>query len=208
MRESITSHDYIGRGTEWSCLYIVASGTTCDVRLVDLESITAGITAALDNRALQDIPYSVKALALTMRVVHVPELHNFSVAGDDGRTHSVSLFPNETCTCPASTRCCHVIAARRSIGIDTTQRKPINLTNLRRNARYEQANMPAYCCFYCVTSVIRLQVLTVDTHYCKPLSSCKNRCGTAAPPCERECFNHFRTPRRWLYHFHCAAPLC
>ena len=99
--------------------------------LSNIESLVNG------RPATENVPTTVLALAASLRVIHVPELQVFSVGGDDGQTHSVKLFPRESCTCPASTTCCHILAARKSVGLDTDshQRKTMNLSKLRRNSR-------------------------------------------------------------------------
>ena len=69
-------------------------------------------------------------------VCHNPSLGTFTVKGTGGTPHAVILFPTESCSCPSTTRCYHIIAARHSVGLGTedTKRK-INLTQLRRNTR-------------------------------------------------------------------------
>ena len=65
-------------------------------------------------------------------------LHTFTILGSGDKPHAVRLFPNETCTCPSTTQCYHILAAKMSIGFDDdskTPKKKINLTQLRRNAR-------------------------------------------------------------------------
>ena len=60
------------------------------------------------------------------------KLHTFTVLGS-ARPHVVTLFPNETCSCPSTTMCYHILAAKMSIGL-TEEHQPrwqINLTQLR-----------------------------------------------------------------------------
>lgn len=84
----------------------------------------------------QPIPPVVNLMSTTtISVRHVPEQRIFTVEGADRKVHACRLFPHETCTCPAHTTCCHIIAAKRSIGINVEKRKVLNLTQLRRNAR-------------------------------------------------------------------------
>ena len=48
----------------------------------------------------------------------------------------VSLFPKETCSCPAVGNCYHIVAAKQAIGLSVVEhKKPINLTQLRKAAR-------------------------------------------------------------------------
>ena len=58
------------------------------------------------------------------------------MVGTSGNAHAVRLFPGESCTCPSTNTCYHILAARMSIGlIDKSFKKRINLTQLRRNTR-------------------------------------------------------------------------
>ena len=56
----------------------------------------------------------VSKLAVTFDV----KLHVFNVKGLSGEVRVVSLFPTEKCSYPASNICCHIIAAKLSIGIN------------------------------------------------------------------------------------------
>jgi len=48
----------------------------------------------------------------------------------------VRLFPSQTCSCPSQGNCYHVVAAKLSIGlVGTESRRPLNLTQLRKNKR-------------------------------------------------------------------------
>ena len=64
------------------------------------------------------------------------KLHTFTVLGSE-RPHVVTLFPKETCSCPSTTTCYHILAAKMSLGVDQKQQSQhrANLTQLRRNAR-------------------------------------------------------------------------
>ena len=68
-----------------------------------------------------------------------PKLHTFTVMGTE-RPHVVTLFPKETCSCPSTTECYHIVAAKISIGqTEQTERlKRLNLTQLCRNARSQK----------------------------------------------------------------------
>lgn len=64
-----------------------------------------------------------------------PKLHTFTVIGTT-RPHVVTLFPKESCSCPSTTQCYHIMAAKMSIGqTDNTQPKTLNLSQLRKNSR-------------------------------------------------------------------------
>ena len=60
----------------------------------------------------------------------------FTVIGTTGTPHAIKLFPKESCTCPSTSRCYHILAVRMTIGLeDVNSRKKVNLTQLRRNVR-------------------------------------------------------------------------
>ena len=65
-----------------------------------------------------------------------PKLHTFTVMGNE-RPHVVTLFPKEACSCPSTTECYHIMAARMSIGQNEQRERlrRLNLTQLRRNTR-------------------------------------------------------------------------
>ena len=45
----------------------------------------------------------------------VPEMGGFMVKGENNKLYAVKLFPKESCQCPATGRCYHIIAARKRI---------------------------------------------------------------------------------------------
>lgn len=54
--------------------------------------------------------------------------------GSTGNQHAVRMFPKESCTCPSTSRCYHILAVRMSIGLEDLDSKcKVNLTQLRRN---------------------------------------------------------------------------
>ena len=60
----------------------------------------------------------------------------FTVVGTSGNPHAVRVFPTESCTCPSTSQCYHILAVRISIGLDdANSKKKVNLTQLRRNKR-------------------------------------------------------------------------
>ena len=67
----------------------------------------------------------------------VPEFGGFMVKGSENRLYAVTLFPTETCQCPSTTRCYHIIAAMKSIGmsIHDKKKRTINLSRLRKRSR-------------------------------------------------------------------------
>lgn len=69
------------------------------------------------------------------QINHNHSLGVFTVVGTTGNPYAVRLFPTESCSCPSTNRCYHLLAVRMSIGLDSKQSKQINLTQLRRNTR-------------------------------------------------------------------------
>ena len=63
------------------------------------------------------------------------KLHTFTVMGSTC-PHVVTLFPKETCSCPSTTQCYHILAAKMSIGQHSEDgKRQINLSQLRKNSR-------------------------------------------------------------------------
>lgn len=55
--------------------------------------------------------------------------------GTTGNAHAVRLFP-ESCSCPSTGRCYHLLAAQMSVGLLKKQcQQKVNLTQLRSNTR-------------------------------------------------------------------------
>lgn len=65
------------------------------------------------------------------------KLHCFTVKGTSGIVRVVTLFPKETCSCPSTGECYHLLAVRLSIGMAETKGNVArhNLTILRKNTR-------------------------------------------------------------------------
>ena len=58
------------------------------------------------------------------------------VKGSKQTKYFVTLFPKETCSCSATTRCFHIMAAMMAIGMPLqNDKKTLNLTQLRWNMR-------------------------------------------------------------------------
>jgi len=68
------------------------------------------------------------------KISHNEKLHAFTIEGTGGNAHCVHLFPIESCTCPATSQCYQILAARISIGPNMKPKK-VNLSQLRRNTR-------------------------------------------------------------------------
>ena len=70
------------------------------------------------------------------KISHNVKLGVFTVMGTTGNPHAVCLFPRESCTCPSSSLCYHIIAAKLSIGMKVQENyRKVNLTKLRHNTK-------------------------------------------------------------------------
>ena len=50
--------------------------------------------------------------------------------------YAVKLFPTQTCQCPSTSLCYHIVATKMSIGMSQGMpNEKVNLTQLRRNSR-------------------------------------------------------------------------
>ena len=64
------------------------------------------------------------------------KFHCFNVNGTSGTTRVVTLFPKETCSCPATGDCYHLLAVRMSLGMTELKKElKYNLTQLRKNTK-------------------------------------------------------------------------
>lgn len=68
-------------------------------------------------------------------ISHDPNLGTFTVVGTGGKPHVVQVFPSETCSCPSTSQCYHLIAVKMSLGMPYSKQKRVNLTQLRMNTR-------------------------------------------------------------------------
>ena len=66
-----------------------------------------------------------------------PKLHLFNVLGSGDRPYVVRLFPRESCSCPSSGTCYHILAVKISIGTETNlmKHRTVNLTMLCKRTR-------------------------------------------------------------------------
>lgn len=89
-----------------------------------------------EKKGFSSIYARAQLIVSNLAVTFDAKLHVFNVKGLSGEVRVVSLFPTEKCSCPALNICCHIIAAKLSIGINFTE-KPSkrNLTLLRKKTR-------------------------------------------------------------------------
>ena len=70
------------------------------------------------------------------RISFDAKLGVFIVKNTEGKHHAVTIFPKQTCTCPSTGECYHIISARMSLGMQPKQTETVvNLSQLRRNTR-------------------------------------------------------------------------
>ena len=64
-------------------------------------------------------------------------MHIFNVEGTNGTVRIVTLHPKETCSCPASGTCYHIMAAKLSIGIKepSKQKETRSFTKLYKSVK-------------------------------------------------------------------------
>ena len=62
-----------------------------------------------------------------------PKLHVFNVKGTSGVTRVVTIFPKESCSCPSTSSCYHILAVKLSLGAHSEKPSTRNLTRLRSN---------------------------------------------------------------------------
>ena len=95
-----------------------------------LPKIPTGDNGALENTPTNQLSQSERARRVIEqgKISFDPKLHTFTVMGTS-RPHIVTLFLKETCSCPTTARCDHILATQLSIGqnIDTKV-KTLNLT--------------------------------------------------------------------------------
>ena len=67
-----------------------------------------------------------------------PKLHVFNVKGTSGNARVVTIFPQESCSCPSKSGCYHIMAVKMSIGVDLVDKPSTrNLTQLRKTQEAE-----------------------------------------------------------------------
>ena len=90
--------------------------------------------------AVEKQKHSQKSLAMKTIADHgislVPDMGCFLVKGNGCKKYAVTLYPKESCQCPSTGRCYHILSAMMAIGQEPCQdKKPVNLTQLRKNSR-------------------------------------------------------------------------
>ena len=67
------------------------------------------------------------------KICFEPTLHTFTISGSEEHPHVVRLFPKESRSCPSTTQCYHILAAKSVLGQRVTARKgKLTLPNSER----------------------------------------------------------------------------
>jgi len=98
------------------------------------------MASSLERQSVGRCPSSQHArasLVLTEeRISFDPKLGVFVVRSSENHHHAVTLFPKQSCTCPSTGECYHIISAKMSLGMESKQTSTVvNLTQLRKNTR-------------------------------------------------------------------------
>ena len=110
-----------------------AIDTECNVDAV-------GTECNVERKSVATYPSSQNSRASLVvaddRISFDSKLGVFVVRNSEGHHHAVTLFPKQSCTCPSTGECYHIISAKMSLGMETKQTKTVvNLSQLRRNTR-------------------------------------------------------------------------
>ncbi|VDI35358.1 Hypothetical predicted protein [Mytilus galloprovincialis] len=124
--------------------------TTTDT-ILQSEEVEEGKIVSNEN-TLQDKDLTQKSLARLAvengHVTFVQQQRAFMVKGTQGTNYAVTLLPKETCQCPSTTHCYHIIAAKLFIGdeIDSKTKivnlRRLNRKNLKRNDKKSGRKKP------------------------------------------------------------------
>ena len=88
-----------------------------------------------DHRSTSQLALA-QGIVRSKGITHCPQLGAFMVKSASDNLYAVKLHPKESCQCPATVTCQHIMAVKISVGMPVEPRaKTVNLANLRRNAR-------------------------------------------------------------------------
>ena len=109
---------------------------------VDPQEVASGIQTLKKSSACRSADSSTSQLARAKlviaenRITHDLKLGAFVVQNSEGKHNVVTLFPKQSCTCPSTNECYHILAAKLSIRLACKhEMTTINLSQLIRNAR-------------------------------------------------------------------------
>jgi len=100
-----------------------------------VSSITEQNTTKVSDRS--SILSRAQDIIINNKITFNAQMHVFNVEGTNGTIRVVTLHPKETCSCPASGMCYHIMAARLSLGIkeNSTTDKSRSFTQLYKSGK-------------------------------------------------------------------------
>ena len=123
--------DYIPTSTPEEVVEKIRNGDTTQIEEVqikeELPDDPPSKTLSVQARAQQ--------LLASNQISFDPKLHVFNVKGTSGVTRVVTIFPKESCSCPSTSGCYHILAVKLSLGAHSEKPSTRNLTRLRSNTR-------------------------------------------------------------------------
>ena len=92
-----------------------------------------------DNTSRVDIGLSrAEEIIANEMISFSPKMHTFTILGNNGNPNAVTVFPTEFCSCNAKD-CLHLLAVKKSLGMDVTKKRVTNLTTLRGKDRKKKS---------------------------------------------------------------------
>ena len=124
-----TCNDYIypkSTSNENSTNLVNNATTLADIESAERPASAGNLSqAALASRVIEE-----------NKICHVSKMGVFVVEGSKRDKYEVTLFPKESCGCPSTGECYHILAAKMSVGMPgKNQNNVINLTQLKCNRR-------------------------------------------------------------------------
>jgi hypothetical protein len=108
---------------------------------ISIPPIINGLTTK-DTRSFNSQQELAKAVIEGNGVRLVPDMNAFMVQGVSNKKYTVTLFPKESCQCPSTGTCYHILAAKLSIGIDMkpqqNERKLISLMRYKNRPKSQK----------------------------------------------------------------------
>lgn len=103
--------------------------TTCDEPTFTQDTCT-------EHKKQLSIHARARDLVQNNKVSFNPQMHIFNVKGTSDITRVVTLYPSETCSCPSTGVCYHILAVKMSLGMrETVLPTKKNLSKFRKNTR-------------------------------------------------------------------------
>jgi len=134
LTESILPEDIVTRVRSQE-LHEPQEMTSC-ICMQTLEEPSVNSLADNSRDTLSSQLARAKLVIAENRLSHDPKLGVFVVKNTEGKSNAITLFPKQSCTCPSTCECYHILAAKLSLGLPCKpEGTTINLSQLRRNTR-------------------------------------------------------------------------